>query len=64
MFRAGLAAQGRELVVVAAEVEDDLVRDVIEILTLMCARWYGERAAQNRAGRAITAAAGDDCEAA
>ncbi len=62
--QAALAAQGRELVVVAADVDDDLVRDMTEILTSMCARWYGERVAQNRARRAITAAAGDDCEAA
>jgi predicted site-specific integrase-resolvase len=51
-------------VVDSAEVDDDLVRDLTEILTLMCARWCGNRAAQNRARRAITAAVGDDCEAA
>ena len=63
--RAALAAQGRELVVVdSAEVDDDLVRDMTEILTSMCARLYGRRAAQNRARRAITGAAADDCEAA
>jgi predicted site-specific integrase-resolvase len=60
-----LVAQGRELVVVdSAEVDDDLLRDMTEILTSMCARVYGKRAAQNRARRAITAAAADDCEAA
>ena len=43
---AALAAQGRELVVVdSAEVDDDLVRDMTEILTSMCARLYGKRAA-------------------
>ena len=37
---AALAAQGRELVVVdSAEVDDDLVRDMAEILTSMCALW-------------------------
>jgi predicted site-specific integrase-resolvase len=62
---AALAAPGRELVVVdSGEVDDDLVRDMTEILTSMCARLYGKRAAQNRATRAITAAAADDCEAA
>jgi predicted site-specific integrase-resolvase len=62
---AALAAQGPEVVVVdSSEVDDDLVRDMTEILTSMCARLYGKRAAQNRARRAITAAAGDDCEAA
>ena len=63
--RAALAAQGRELVVVdSAEVDDDLVRDMTEILTSMCARLYGKRAAQNRAKRAVAAAAADDREAA
>jgi len=62
---AALAAQGRGLVVVdGVEVDDDLVRDMTEILTSMCARLYGKRAAANRAKRAITAAAADDCEAA
>ncbi|GAB4977384.1 IS607 family transposase [Mycobacterium intracellulare] len=62
---AALAAQGRELVVVdSAEVDDDLVRDMTEILTSMCARLYGKRAAQNRAKRALAAAASDDVEAA
>jgi predicted site-specific integrase-resolvase len=59
--QAALAAQGRELVVVdTAEVDDDLVRDMTEILTSMCARLYGKRAAQNRARRALAAAATDD----
>lgn len=62
---AAVAAQGRELVVVdSAEVDDDLVRDMTEILTSMCARLYGKRAAQNRAKRALAAAASDDAEAA
>ena len=62
---AALGAQGRELVVVdSAEVDDDLVRDMTEILTSMCARLYGKRAAQNRAKRALAAAASDDVEAA
>jgi predicted site-specific integrase-resolvase len=63
---AALAAQGRELVVVdLAEVDDDLVRDMTEILTSMCARLYGKRAAQNRAKRALAvAAATEDAEAA
>jgi predicted site-specific integrase-resolvase len=61
---AALAAQGREVVVVdAAEADDDLVRDMTEILTSMCARLYGKRAAQNRAERALAAAASDDAVA-
>lgn len=55
---AALAAQGRELVVVdSAEVDDDLVRDMTEILTSMCGRLYGKRAAAGRARRAVAAAA-------
>ena len=62
---AALAAHGRELVVVdSAEVDDDLVHDMTEILTSMCARLYGKRAAANRAQRAMTAAAAADYEAA
>jgi predicted site-specific integrase-resolvase len=53
---AALAAQGRELVVVdPAEVDDDLVRDMTELLTSMCARLYGKRAAENRAARLAAA---------
>jgi predicted site-specific integrase-resolvase len=63
--QAALAAQGRELVVVdAAGVDDDLVRDMTEILPSMCARRYGKRAAENRARRALAAAAAEDREAA
>lgn len=55
---AALAAQGRELVVVdSAEVDDDLVRDMTEILTSMCGRLDGKRAAAGRARRAVAAAA-------
>jgi predicted site-specific integrase-resolvase len=51
---ASLAASGRRLLVVdPAEVDDDLVRDVSEILTWLCARLYGRRAAANRAARAV-----------
>ncbi|CCK58626.1 Putative resolvase (fragment) [Mycobacterium canettii CIPT 140070010] len=52
------------VVVDSAEVDDDLVWDMTEILTSMCARLYGKRAAQNRAKRAVAAAAVDDREAA
>ena len=63
--QAAVAAQGRALVVVDnAEVDDDLVRDMTEILTSMCARFYGKRAAANRAERALAAAATRDPEAA
>lgn len=53
---AALAAQGRRLVVVdSAEVDDDLVRDMTEILTSMCARLCGKRVAANRARRGVAA---------
>lgn len=42
--------------------DDDLVWDMTEILTSMCARLYGGQAAQNRAKRA--AAASEVAEAA
>ncbi|MGH3523189.1 MAG: IS607 family transposase [Mycobacterium sp.] len=59
--QAALAAQGRELVVVdVAGVGDDLVRDVTEIWTLMWVRLCGKRAAENRAKRALAAAAATD----
>jgi predicted site-specific integrase-resolvase len=62
---AALAAQRRELVVVdAAEVDDGLVRDMTEILTSMCALLYGKRAVENRAKRALAAAATEDAQAA
>lgn len=54
---AALAASGRRLLVVdPSEVDDDLVRDITEILTSMCARLYGRRGAANRAARAVAAA--------
>jgi predicted site-specific integrase-resolvase len=57
---AALAAQGRRLMVAdPSEVDDDLVRDVTEILTSLCARLYGRRAAANRAARAVSALAAD-----
>jgi len=53
---AALGASGRRLLVAdPAEVDDDLVRDVTEMLTSLCARLYGRRAAANRAARALAA---------
>jgi putative resolvase len=49
-----LAAQNRRLLVVdESELKDDLVQDMIAVLTSMCARLYGRRSAKNRAARAI-----------
>lgn len=53
-LEAALAAQGRKLVVVdKGEIKDDLVQDMIEVLTSFCARLYGRRSAKNRAKRAL-----------
>lgn len=56
-LEAALSAQGRKVIVAdAGQTTDDLVRDMIEVLTSMCARLYGRRGARNRAMRAVTAA--------
>src|SRR5262252_1246003 len=53
-MEAALAGAGRRLVVVdAGEVEEDLVRDMTEVLTSLCARLYGRRSARTRAARAL-----------
>ena len=60
LVEAALSAHGRRLVVLdPAEVEDDLVRDMTEILTSFCARLYGRRSARNRAEKALRCAARD-----
>jgi putative resolvase len=64
-LEAALATQGRRIVVADPGATcDDLVRDMIEVLTSMCARLYGRRGARNRAMRAITATKRDPGEAA
>ncbi|MFI6690516.1 IS607 family transposase [Streptomyces sp. NPDC050433] len=61
LVEAALSATGRRLVVLDdGEVEDDLVRDVVEVLTSFCARLYGRRSAKNRARKALEAAAADE----
>jgi putative resolvase len=58
---ASLAACGRRVVVLDdAEAADDLVRDVTEVLTSLCARRYGRRSASRRAARAVAVAIGGD----
>jgi len=54
---AALAAQGRTLTIMEPdEMKDDIVRDLHEVIVLLCARLYGKRSAKNRAKRAIEAA--------
>jgi putative resolvase len=56
-LQAALAAHGRTVVVLDdAELDDDLVRDVTEVLTSMCARLYGRASARKRAKSALAAA--------
>ncbi|MGE2689063.1 IS607 family transposase [Mycolicibacterium pulveris] len=55
-LEAALSAQGRKVIVIdQGETADDLVGDMIEVLTSMCVRRYGRRGARNRAMRALTA---------
>lgn len=56
-----LAACSRRVVVLDdAETADDLVRDVTEVLTSLCARRYGRRSASRRAAKAVAVATGSD----
>ena len=52
-------SRARVLVMDDGEVEDDLVRDVTEVMTSLCARLYGRRSARRRAERAMAAARGE-----
>jgi putative resolvase len=60
LVEAALSAHGRRLVVLDdGEVHDDLVRDMVEVLTWFCARLYGRGSARNRALKAIGCAQRD-----
>ena len=60
LVEAALSAYGRRLVVLdPGEVDDDLVRDMTEVLTSFCARLYGRRSARNRAEKAVRCAERD-----
>lgn len=55
-IEASLAAHNRVITVVdPAEITDDVVRDLHEVIVSMCARLYGKRAAANRAKKAMDA---------
>jgi putative resolvase len=63
-LQTALWAQGRRIVVAdPGETTDDLVRDMIEVVTSMCAGLYWRRGARNKAMRAFTAAQGESGEA-
>lgn len=56
-IEAALKAQGRTLVVAeSAELRDDLVADMVDVMTSLCARLYGQRSARRRAKAAVAAA--------
>ena len=60
LVEAALSAHNRRLVVLDnSEVTDDLVRDMVEVLTSFCARLYGRRSARNRALKALGCAQQD-----
>ena len=49
-LEAALGASGRRLIVIdPSEMKDDLVQDMISVLTSFCARMYGRESARNRA---------------
>ncbi len=53
---ASLVAADRQLLIInQAECDDDLVQDMLDVLTSFCARLYGKRSAKNRAKRALEA---------
>jgi putative resolvase len=63
-LEAALGVPGRAIVVAdPGGRTDDLVRDMIEVLTSICARLCGRRGARNRAMRALTAAKGEPGQA-
>ncbi len=57
LVEAARSAHGRRLVVLDdAAVDDDLVGDMLEVLTSVCARWSGRGSARNRAQKALRCA--------
>ena len=55
-----LHSQGRRLIVIDnKELKDDLVEDMIAVLTSFCARLYGRRSAKNKAKKALEALKND-----
>lgn len=49
-----LASSGRKILIASdTELKDDLVQDMIDVLTSFCARLYGRRSAKNKVKRAV-----------
>jgi len=58
---AALQSQGRSIMVIdKSGIKDDLVEDMIAILTSFCARLYGLRSAKNKAKKALEALNNDN----
>ena len=56
LIESALEASGRRLIVVDdTALDDDLARDMTEVLTSFCARLYGRKSAKQRAQRALEA---------
>lgn len=56
-IQAALAAQGWQIMILdPGELDDDLVRDLTEVLASLCACRFGRRGARNRAVRALDCA--------
>lgn len=57
---APMAACGRRIIALdESETTRDLVRDVTEVLTSLCARLYGQRSTSRRAAKAVAVATGE-----
>ena len=55
-LESALSVSGRKVAVIEdGELKDDLVQDMVDVLTSFCARLYGRRSAKNRAKRALEA---------
>lgn len=58
LIESAMAASGRRVVYINSdETNDDVVQDIVEFMTSVCARMYGKRGAKRRAQRAMKAAA-------
>lgn len=58
---ASLSSRGGSLLVVdPTELDDDLVQDMVSVLTSFCARLYGKRSAKNKADKMLKAAQSDE----
>ena len=53
-----LSARGAKLIIDDSELDDDLVQDMVSVLTSFCARLYGKRSARNRAKKMLEAGSG------